>query len=64
MKTNATFEKLESEPDSKLHRAAGFGLCRDLLRGKGEELPPELERRLFGMRGSLEDLRRGIEMAR
>ena len=57
-------EKLESEPDSKLHRAAGFGLCRDLLRGKGEELPPELERRLFGMRGSLEDLRRGIEMAR
>jgi hypothetical protein len=50
--------------DSDAHRASGFGLCRDLLRGLGSDLPPDLERRLFGMKGSLLDLRRAIAMVR
>ena len=56
--------KIEDEPDTKIHRSSGFGLCRDLLRGRGAELPTDLEARLFGMKGSLGDLRRAIEMAR
>jgi hypothetical protein len=57
-------EKVADEPDSKIHRSSGFGLCRDLLRGRGSELPADLEARLFGMKGNLRDLRRAIEMAR
>ena len=54
----------EKGADTEAHRTSGFGLARDLLRGRGNDLPPELERRLFGMKGSLLDLRRAIEMAR
>ena len=46
------------------HRASGFGICRDLLSGLGGQLPPELERRVFGMKGSLVELRRAIELER
>ena len=56
--------RVEEGAETRGARASGFGLCRDLLRGRGGELPPELEGRLFGMKGSLGDLRRAIEMAR
>jgi hypothetical protein len=56
--------RTEDGAEAPGHRASGFGLCRDLLRGRGGDLPSDLERRLFGMRGSLVDLRRAIEMAR
>ncbi|MEE2828208.1 MAG: hypothetical protein VX498_03385 [Myxococcota bacterium] len=52
------------ERDPEVHRSSAFGLCRDLLRGRGGELPPDLERRLFNRRGSVRDLLRSVEMAR